>query len=139
MQLTNAQVLNVFRGLNTLSQKTLPVKLSWRIATAIRTLEPFAKSLDESLKEIRVRYAIKDESGNFVPAQDRDGTSIPDTIQIPQNKLSVVNAEMDELLNEHVEIHNVSLNLSDFPDTLELEPAVLNGLLPIINDELADK
>ena len=133
MQLTNAQVLNVMRGLNAFSQKTLPVKLSWRIATAIRTLDPFAKALDESLKEIRVRYAVKDELGNFVPAQDKDGISIPDTIQIPQNKISVLNMEMDELLNEHVEIHNVSLDLSDFPDTLEIEPAILTLLTPIIS------
>ena len=139
MQLTNAQVLNVLQALNTLSQKKLPIKLAWKITTAVRSLEPFAKAVDEPMQEIRTKHAVKDADGKLVEAVDKDGTPIPNTIQIPGDKVRVVNTELNELLEQTIEVTNVELKLSDFPDTLELEPAVLNGLLPIINDELADK
>jgi hypothetical protein len=139
MQLTNAQVLNVLQALNTLSQKKLPIKLAWKITTAMRSLEPFAKAVDEPMQEIRTKHAVKDADGKLVEAVDKDGTPIPNTIQIPGDKIIVVNTELNDLLEQTVEVTNVELKLSDFPDTLELEPVVLNGLLPVINDELTDK
>lgn len=137
MQLTNLQVLNALQALNVLSQQKMPIRLAWRITTAIRSLDPFAKATDEPMKEIRTRYAVKDEAGNFVEATDKDGNSIPNTIQIPNDKVAVVNKEMEELLNQTVEVHNVEFKLSEFPDTITLEPSVLNGLGPLITEDTA--
>jgi hypothetical protein len=138
MQLTNAQVLNVLQSLNTLSQKKLPIKLAWKITTAVRSLEPFAKAVDEPLTDIRTKHALKDQNGNLVEAVGKDGNPIPNTLQIPNDKITIVNQEMDELLLQKVEVVNVNLKLSDFPDTLELEPTVLSGLLPIITEDSTD-
>ncbi len=135
MQLTNTQVLNVLQALSTLSQNKLPIKLSWKITTAIRSLEPFAKAIDEPMKEIRLKYALRDHLDNFVEAVDKDGNPVPNTIQIPNDKVAIVNQEMEELLTQTVEVSNVTLRLTDFPDTLQVEPVVLNALLPIINED----
>lgn len=137
MQLTNVQVLNAIQALSSLGQSKLPFKLAWRVTTAIRSLEPFAKAAEEPLKEIRLKHALRDHLDNLVEAVDKDGNTIPNTIQIPNDKIAIVNKEMDELLSQTVEVHNVEFKLSEFPDSIELEPAVLNGLVPLMKDEPA--
>jgi hypothetical protein len=42
---------------------------------------------------------------------------------------------MEELMAQTVDVHNVEFKLSEFPDTLELQPNVLNGLMPLIRDD----
>ena len=135
MQLTNIQVLNAVQALSSLGQKKLPFKLAWRVTTAMRSLEPFAKAVEEPLKEIRLKYALRDHLDNFVEAVDKDGNTIPNTIQIPNDKITIVNKEMDDILFQTVEVHNVEFKLSEFPDTIELEPAVLSALVPLMKDE----
>lgn len=135
MQLTNNQVLTVLQGLNTLATNKLPIKLSWKVTTAIRELEVFAKAVEAPLQEIRTKYALKDDTGVFLEAVNEKGEKIPNTIQIPNDKIAQLNEETAELLNATVDVHNVNLLLTDFPDTLELEPVVLNALMPIIVNE----
>lgn len=135
MQLTNLQVLNVSQALNVLAQNKLPIKLSWRVATALRSLDSFTKAADESMKELRMKYAVKDDQGNYLEAVDKDGNPVPNTIQIPNDKVVALNTEMEELLKQTVTVENVTLHLSDFPEKLEMEPSVLNGLMPIIDDK----
>jgi len=135
MLLTNLQVLNVLQGLNSLGQQKLPIKLSWKITTAVRSLEAFAKAVDEPMKEVRMKYALKDADGNLIPAVGEDGKEIPDTIQIPNDKIVIANKELGDLLEQTVEVHNVTLKLADFPDDMQLEPAILNTLLPILETE----
>ena len=137
MQLTNLQVLNVLQALNKLGQEKLPIRLSWKVTTAVRELEVFAKAVDEPMKEIRMKYANRDESGNLIEATDENGNTIPNTITIPNDKIELVNKDLDELLSQEVEVKNVTFKLSDFPDSLELEPAVLNALYPVMVDEPA--
>jgi hypothetical protein len=135
MQLTNIQVLNAVQALSSLGQQKLPFKLAWRVTTAMRSLEPFAKAVEEPLKEIRLKYALRDHLDNLVEAVDKDGNTIPNTIQIPNDKITIVNKEMDDILFQTVEVHNVEFKLSEFPDTIELEPAVLSALVPLMKDE----
>jgi len=135
MQLTNVQVLNALQSLNSLSQNKLPIRLAWKVTTAVRSLQEFAKSLDEPMQEIRTRHALRDEAGNLVEAVDEKGEKVPNTIQIPNDKIVSVNQEMNDLLSITVEVNNVEFALSDFPESLELEPAVLTGLTPLIKDE----
>jgi len=137
MQLTNLQVLNALQALNTLSQNKLPIRLGWKLNTALRELEPFAKAIDGPMQEIRTRFAVMDAEGTLVPAEDKDGNPIPNTVQIPNDKIELVNKEMDELLNQLVEVHNVEFKLSEFPDTLELQPVVLGALTPLIVEDTA--
>lgn len=135
MQLTNLQVLNALQALNSLGQQKMPVRLAWKITTAVRSLEPFAKAVDEPMKDIRMKFAIKDDNGNYLEAVDGEGNPVPNTVQIPSDKLATVNKEMDELLSQIIEVHNVQFNLSDFPDSLQVEPVVMNALMIMIDDQ----
>jgi hypothetical protein len=131
MELTNSQVLNALQGLNTLSSNKLPIKLAWKVTTAIRELEVFAKAVETPLQDIRMKYAARDEDGRLLEALNEAGEKIPNTLQIPSDKLGLLNSELMDLMNAQVQVHNVALSLEDFPDTFEMEPTTLNLLMPL--------
>jgi hypothetical protein len=133
MRLTNLEVLNALRPLEVISQQKLPVKLSWKIATAMNALKPFAEQPQKFISEVTAKYAIRDEMGNAVESTDADGNKIPNTIQIGPMDIEKVNTELSDLMKQTVEVSNVELSLDDFPDTTEVEPVVMTGLLPLLS------
>jgi predicted nucleic acid-binding Zn-ribbon protein len=135
MKLTNQQMLDVFAGLNQLSNEKFAAKLAWKIQMARTTLQPLVESLDKMLTETRQKYAIKDNLGQIVPAKDKDGNDIENTMQIAPENIKAANDELSGLMLTEVELSNVSLSLSDFPDSLEISPNTLAALSPIISAE----
>lgn len=135
MKLTNLQVLNATQGLGALSQKKMGIKAAWKITTALRSLEVFAKAADETMKEIRNKYAVLDTNGNPMEAVNEKGERIPNTVQIPTDKIELVNKEMNDFMTSEVEVHNVQFKISDFPETLELEPSVLLAIAALLIEE----
>lgn len=134
MKLTNLQVLSAAQGLGALSQKKMGLKAAWKITTALRSLEPFAKSADETMKEIRNKYAILDANGTPLEALNEKGEKIPNTVQIPNDKIPVLNKEMNDFMNSEVDVHNVEFKISDFPESLELEPSVLLSIAVLLEE-----
>lgn len=132
MQLTNKQVTDAYRGLTMLSNQKVPIKLAWKITTAIRSLAPFATKAGEIMEEIQKKYAMKNEDGTVVLGLDEKGNSIPNTMQIPPANISQLNAEIVDILDQLVEVHNVQLKTTDFPDDIDIEPAVLTNLSSIL-------
>lgn len=132
MTLTNAQVLQVLQSLQTLGNNKLPVKLSWKITTAKKTLDGFAKAIEEGIQEIREKYAVKNEDGTFAEAVDENGNNVPNTMQITQENIEKFNQDLNDVLSITVVVLNVELSMADFPDTLEIEPIVLESLSPIL-------
>ena len=135
MKLTNQQMLNVFAGLNELSNEKFAAKLAWKIQMARTTLQPLVESLDKLLAETRQKYAVKDNLGQIVPAKDKDGNDVENTMQIAPENIKAANDELSGLMMTEVEVSNVSLSLSDFPDSLEISPNTLSALAPIISAE----
>jgi hypothetical protein len=135
MQLTNLQVLNVAQGLNSIGNEKLPIRLSWKISTAVQSLQPFQKLAEASATEIKSKYSVRDEMGNIIEALDEKGENIPGTIQIAKENIDLLNKELEELFSQTVEVHNVEFSLTDFPADFKLTPAALSLLLPIIKDE----
>jgi len=135
MKLTNQQMLDVFAGLNQLSNEKFAAKLAWKIQMARTTLQPLVESLDKMLAETRQKYAVKDNLGQIVPAKDKDGNDIENTMQIAPENIKAANDELSGLMLTEVEVSNVSLSLSDFPDSLEISPNTLAALSPIISSE----
>jgi len=132
MKLTNLQVLSSVQGLSALAQKKMGIKAAWKITTALKSLEQFAKTAEESMQTIRDKYALLDESGKPLLAVNEKGESIPNTVQIPSDKVSEFNKEMSDFMQAEVEVANVQLTLKDFPENLELEPSVLLSVAALI-------
>jgi hypothetical protein len=135
MKLTNLQLLNAAQGLNALSQKKMGIKAAWKITTALRSLEQFAKSADESMREIRSKYAVLDAQGNPLEAVNDKGESVPNTVQIPTDKIAILNKELNDFVNQEVEVHNAQFKVTDFPENLELEPSILLAIAPLLIEE----
>jgi len=134
MKLRNEQILNVFAGLNVLGNEKFSAKLAWKISTARAALTPFVESLEKTMSELRLKYAIRDEEGNVVPAVNEEGKSLEGTMQVSRENVPVLNKELTDLLSVETDVDNVSLSINDFPETLEISPNALAALQPILHD-----
>jgi hypothetical protein len=134
MKLRNEQILNVFSGLNVLGNEKFSAKLAWKISTARAVLTPFVESLEKTMSELRLKYAIRDEEGNVVPAVNEEGKSVEGTIQVSRENVPLLNKELTDLLSVETDVENVSLSINDFPETLEISPNALAALQPILHD-----
>lgn len=135
MKLTNQQMLDVFAGLNALSNEKFAAKLAWKIQMARTTLQPLVEALDKMMTEVRSKYAVKDQLGEIVPAKNEQGEDIPNTMQIATENIAAANEEFSGLMKTEVEVTNVTLSLSDFPDSFEISPNTLAALSPIMSVE----
>jgi hypothetical protein len=133
MRLTNQQLLESFQALQQLSNEKFSAKLAWKIQTARVTLQPFMETLNRSLDEVRMKYAVRDESGNIVPGKDKEGNEVPGSLQIPNDKINDANQELRELLALEIEVSsNVQFSISDFPESFEISANTLSGLQGIL-------
>lgn len=134
MKLRNEQILNVFAGLNSLGNEKFSAKLAWKISTARSVLTPFVESLEKSMSEVRLKYAVKDTDGNVTPALGENGLPVEGTMQVTKEDIPRLNQELTDLLTVETDVDNVSLSINDFPDTLEISPNTLATLQPILHD-----
>jgi hypothetical protein len=134
MKLRNEQILNVFAGLNALGNEKFAAKLAWKISTARGALTPFVESLEKTMSDVRLKYAIKDTDGNVLPAVDENGKEVQGTMQVAKENLLLLNNELLDLVNIETDVENVTLSISDFPDTFEISPNTLEALRPILVD-----
>lgn len=133
MKITNQKLLESFQALQQLSNEKVPAKLAWKIQTARVTLQPFVEVLNKSLDEIRMKFALRNDSGDIVPGKDKDGNDVPGTLQIPGDKIQEANQELRDLLSQELDILlNVAISIDDFPDSLEISANTLNGLQAIL-------
>lgn len=134
MKLRNEQILNVFAGLNALGNEKFAAKLAWKISTARGALTPFVESLEKTMTDVRMKYAVRDDNGKPLPSVDENGNEIPNTIQITKDDIQVLNKELFDLLNIVTDVENVALSINDFPETFEISPNTLEALRPILQD-----
>jgi hypothetical protein len=135
MELKNRDVIDIFNSLNTLARERLPIKLSWRIETSRRALEPFYETAIAAVEQAKVRKALKNPDGTFVLAKGPDGNSVPGTMMFPREEIEDLNKEINSVLDEVVEISNITLKLSEFPDNLEMSAESIKGLDKVVKDE----
>lgn len=134
MKLKNEEIFGILTALNSIANEKVPAKLAWKINTARNTLQPFVETLQTVLDETRLRYAILDDDGNPVPGKNEEGEDVPGTIQLKQESIPELNREVSALLTEEVEVANVELSMSAFPDSMEFTPNSLAALQPILVD-----
>lgn len=135
MELKNREVIDIFNTLNTLAKERLPIKLSWRIETSRRALEPFYETALASVEQAKVRRALKNPDGTFVLAKGPDGNNIPGTMMFPREEVEELNREINSVLDETVEVSNITIKLSEFPDNLEISAESIKGLDKVVKDE----
>lgn len=132
MKLKNKDIIETMDSLNLIGKEKFPIKLSWKIETARRVLEPLYESATEIIAKIKQSKALRNEDGSFIQAKDKDGNEVPNTLIFDNKDVESLNKEIINLLNEEVEVQNIIIKINDFPDDLELSPDTLHSLKSII-------
>lgn len=135
MELRNREVIDIVGSLNTLARERLPIKLSWRIETSRKALMPFYETAMAAVEQAKFRRALRNPDGSFVLAKGPQGDDIPGTMMFPREEIEDLNKEINSVLDEKVEVTNITIKLSEFPDNLEMSAESIKGLDQIIKDE----
>lgn len=104
MKLTIRKILNDTNSLVAISQKQLPVKVSYAIAKNIKKLENELKIYNEEREKLIDKYCIKDDEGKNVIDENNN-------LKIANEHLEAWNKEINELMDIEVDIDIHKFNL----------------------------
>lgn len=135
MELKNREIIDIVNSLNTLAHERLPIKLSWRIETSRRALMPFYETAMAAAEQAKFRKALKNPDGSFIFAKGPDGNDIIGRMMFRKEEVEELNKEIASVLDETVEISNITMKLSEFPENLEVSAESIKGLDKIIKEE----
>lgn len=124
MKITN--VLEFKTLYETIKDKKLPIKVSYKMAKLLQQLEMEINFYQEKIAAIVQEYGKKDERGNLVTVESG-------VFEIQEGKLSECNAKIEELAA--LEIQPIDIKFSfDELETLELSIQEINCLMPFLEE-----
>lgn len=115
MKITNNQMVNSIPNLKTLSQKQLPIQVSYKIAKNIRNIEQELVIYERERQKLVDRYAEKDTEGK-PKVNDNGNYVIKDKLNWNKDILELLNFETD------VEIEKIDIKELD---GVEISPGEL--------------
>lgn len=119
MKFTNRELQMKVQTLNMLSNRQLPVKVSYALAKNLSVINKELKIVDGEKQKLIKDYALKDESGN--PKTEGNKILFPD-----QEKENECNEKYNELLDIETEIKIRTVNITELLNSnLEFSPAEL--------------
>lgn len=119
MKITIRKILNDTNSLAVISQKQLPIKVSYAIAKNIKKLENELKIYNEERQKLIDKYCIKDEEGNNVIDENNN-------LKIADEHLDNWNKEINELMDIEVDIDIHKFNLDSLMNgNYDMTPAEL--------------
>ena len=104
MKLTIRKILNDTNSLAAISQKQLPIKVSYAIAKNIKKLESELKIYNKEREKLIDKYCIKDDEGKNVIDENNN-------LKIADEHLEAWNKEINELMDIEVDIDIHKFNL----------------------------
>lgn len=122
--------LRQIEALNGAIQELLPLKLELSLAFQLASL---AKEVHEAFNMLNIertkiitKYAKKDENGKIIANKDNSNM-----IEIPDEDVKKVDAELDELFAKKIELKSEKIQLSAIKD-LDLTVGQIEVLVPFI-------
>lgn len=106
MKLTNRKIVNDSSFLGNLTQKQLPIRVSYTIAKNISKIEKELEIYNKERQKIIDKYCIKDDEGNNVIDENNQ-------LKISSENLNTWNKEINELLDIEVDIEIHKFNIND--------------------------
>ena len=105
MKLSNERILNDVQGLSQLTQKSLPVKVSYAIAKNIGKIESELKIYNKEKQKLIDLYSVKDEKGKTLVGENNQ-------ITIQEEFLEDWNKDIKELqaIENEIDIHQFNIN-----------------------------
>lgn len=115
MKITNNQMINSISSLRALSQKQLPIEVSYKIAKNIRNIEQDLAIYEQERKKLIDKYVEKDSEGN-PKLDDNNNYIIKDKLNWNKDVLELLSFETD------VEIEKIDIKELD---GLKISPSEL--------------
>lgn len=123
-----SEVFEILEIRNLLVDKKLPIKVSYKLTRFFNELENEAKFFNDTLQKLIEEYGKKDENGNYIYTEDKQGVKIQDD-------------KFQECMDKIDELNKLEVNLSYVPEftieelePLDLEMKYISLLLPYIKD-----
>ncbi len=123
-----ADTFNFLEIRSKIIDKKLPIKTSYKFNRFFNELETEAKFFDETLQKIVEEYGQRDEEGNFVYTQNKNG------IKIKDEKFNECMEKVDELNNIEVQLTYIPEFTLEELEGLDLEMKYINLLMPYISE-----
>lgn len=113
---------------NLLVNQKLPIRVSYKFTRFFNELEEETKFFNDTLQKLIEEYGKKDENGDYIYTDDKQGVKIQDE-------------KFQECMDKIEELNKLEVNLDYIPEftldelePLNLEMKYINLLLPYIKD-----
>lgn len=123
-----SEVFQVLEIRNLLVDQKLPIRVSYKFTRFFNELENEAKFFNDTLQKLIEEYGKKDEEGNYIYTEDKQGVKIQD------DKFQECMDKIDELNKLEVNLTYAPEFTLDELEPLNLEMKYINLLLPYIKD-----
>lgn len=119
MKLTNRKIVSDANFLGTLTNKQLPIKVSYAIAKNVSKVEKELEIYNKEKQKLLDKYCIKDEKGNNKIYENNQ-------LKIDDENLDDWNKSINELLDIEIEIEIHKFNINDLLNSnLDMTPSEL--------------
>lgn len=127
MKTTMLKVLDLRDLYPKISSQALPISTTYKLSKLFNAIKSEGEFYSTHLDEIISTYGKKDENGNYVLTEDKNG------VQIAPENISEVEKKLQELWDIEVELPDVKFTLSEL-EKVELSVQEFNNFLPFIED-----
>ncbi len=123
MKLSNERIVNDANVLGVISQKNLPIKVSYAIAKNIAKIEAEIKVYNKERQKLIEKYSVKNEEGKPL-IEDNSVKIAPENVEdwnrdikellAIENEIDIHKFHIDELLNSKCDMSPAELMLIDY-------------------------
>ena len=122
MKMKNSEIYNYAQALIEAfrdNNQRLPVKINFYLQKNKKTLLSLSQDIEQSRMEIAQNYGILNEEGT--------------AYNIPEENISIVNTEIQDLLNIEQEVPIYQVSIDSFSDDLTLTTAQMEAMMFMID------
>ena len=130
MKITNRKILNDKNSLAKISQRVLPIKVSYAIAKNIKKIDNELDIYNSEREKLIDKYCVKNENGEKLVDEDNN-------LRIAEDNLNDWNKAMQDLLDIEVDVDIHKFNRDDLINSnIEMKPAELMVIDYMMADEI---
>lgn len=123
-----SEAFEVLEIRNLLVDQKLPIRVSYKLTRFFNELEGETKFFNDTLQKLIEDYGKKDENGNYIYTDDKQG------VKIQEDKFQECMDKIDELNKLEVNLSYIPEFTLDELEPLNLEMKYISLLLPYIKD-----
>lgn len=127
MKIKMAKILDLRDIYEKIKTQSLPITTTYKISKLFTAINSETEFYQTQLNSIIQEYGKKDENGQFILTEDKQG------VQVEADKISEAQAKIVELHNLEVDLPDITFSLPEL-EKIELSVEEFNSLLPFIED-----